>query len=94
MLLLGPRGSGKRTIAHTLARKLKVSLREVQAAAGVRAGDLAAIVSGLDEGDVLFLDEIHRLARPVKEVLCIAMKNFELNLVVGKGWARARCRSR
>ena len=85
MLLLGPRGSGKRTIAHTLARKLKVSLREVQAAAGVRAGDLAAIVSGLDEGDVLFLDEIHRLARPVKEVLCIAMKNFELNIVVGKG---------
>jgi hypothetical protein len=85
ILLLGPRGSGRRTIAHALARKLKVSLREAQAAAVARGGDLAAIVSGLEEGDVLLLKEIHRLARPVKEVLCIAMKNFELNIVVGKG---------
>ncbi|MGH7913057.1 MAG: Holliday junction branch migration DNA helicase RuvB [Candidatus Binataceae bacterium] len=85
VLFSGPPGLGKTSLAHIIARERKVSMRSTSGPAIERAGDLAAIVSGLDEGDVLFIDEIHRLARPVEEVLYPAMEDFELNIVVGKG---------
>jgi holliday junction DNA helicase RuvB len=85
VLFSGPPGLGKTSLAHIIARERGVSMRSTSGPAIERAGDLAAIVSGLDEGDVLFIDEIHRLARPVEEVLYPAMEDFELNIVVGKG---------
>jgi len=85
VLFSGPPGLGKTSLAHIIARERKVSMRSTSGPAIERAGDLAAIVSGLEEGDVLFIDEIHRLARPVEEVLYPAMEDFELNIVVGKG---------
>jgi Holliday junction DNA helicase RuvB len=85
VLFSGPPGLGKTSLAHIIARERGVSMRSTSGPAIERAGDLAAIVSGLDEGDVLFIDEIHRLARPVEVVLYPAMEDFELNIVVGKG---------
>ena len=85
VLFSGPPGLGKTSLAHIIARERKVSMRATSGPAIERAGDLAAIVSGLEEGDVLFIDEIHRLARPVEEVLYPAMEDFELNIVVGSG---------
>ena len=85
VLFSGPPGLGKTSLAHIIARERGVSMRSTSGPAVERAGDLAAIVSGLDEGDVLFIDEIHRLARPVEEVLYPAMEDFELNIVIGKG---------
>jgi Holliday junction DNA helicase RuvB len=85
VLFSGPPGLGKTSLAHIIARERGVSMRSTSGPAIERAGDLAAIVSGLDEGDVLFIDEIHRLARPVEEVLYPAMEDFKLNIVVGKG---------
>jgi len=85
VLFSGPPGLGKTSLAHIIARERGVSMRSTSGPAIERAGDLAAIVSGLEEGDVLFIDEIHRLARPVEEVLYPAMEDFELNIVVGKG---------
>ena len=85
VLFSGPPGLGKTSLAHIIARERKGSMRSTSGPAIERAGDLAAIVSGLEEGDVLFIDEIHRLARPVEEVLYPAMEDFELNIVVGKG---------
>ncbi len=85
VLFSGPPGLGKTSLAHIIARERGVSMRSTSGPAVERAGDLAAIVSGLDEGDVLFIDEIHRLARQVEEVLYPAMEDFELNIVVGKG---------
>lgn len=85
VLFSGPPGLGKTSLAYIIARERGVSMRSTSGPAIERAGDLAAIVSGLEEGDVLFIDEIHRLARPVEEVLYPAMEDFELNIVVGKG---------
>ena len=85
VLFSGPPGLGKTSLAHIIARERGVSMRATSGPAIERAGDLAAIVSGLEEGDVLFIDEIHRLARAVEEVLYPAMEDFELNIVVGKG---------
>ncbi len=85
VLFSGPPGLGKTSLAHIIARERGVNMRATSGPAIERAGDLAAIVSGLEEGDVLFIDEIHRLARPVEEVLYPAMEDFELNIVVGKG---------
>src|SRR5581483_6178641 len=85
VLFSGPPGLGKTSLAHIIARELGVNVRATSGPAIERAGDLAAIVSGLEEHDVLFIDEIHRLARPVEEVLYPAMEDFELNIVVGKG---------
>jgi Holliday junction DNA helicase RuvB len=85
VLFSGPPGLGKTSLAHIIARELGVNLRSTSGPAIERAGDLAAIVNDLDQGDVLFIDEIHRLARPVEEILYPAMEDFELNIVVGKG---------
>jgi len=84
-LFSAPPGLGKTSLAHIIARELGVNLRVTSGPAIERAGDLAAIVSDLDRGDVLFIDEIHRLARVVEEILYPAMEDFELNIVVGKG---------
>ena len=81
----GPPGLGKTSLAHIIARELGVNLRATSGPAIERAGDLAAIVNDLDEGDVFFIDEIHRLARQIEEILYPAMEDFELNIVVGKG---------
>ncbi|MBV8359386.1 MAG: Holliday junction branch migration DNA helicase RuvB [Deltaproteobacteria bacterium] len=85
VLFSGPPGLGKTSLAHIIARELGVNLRSTSGPAIERAGDLAALVTGLDKDDVLFIDEIHRLARPVEEILYPAMEDFELNIVVGKG---------
>ncbi|HLI79886.1 MAG TPA: AAA family ATPase, partial [Candidatus Binataceae bacterium] len=85
VLFSGPPGLGKTSLAHIIARELKVNVRTTSGPAIERAGDLAAIVADLEKGDVLFIDEIHRLARVVEEILYPAMEDFELNIVVGKG---------
>ncbi len=85
VLLSGPPGLGKTSLAHIIARELGVNFRQTSGPAIERAGDLAALVVDLQNGDVLFIDEIHRLARPVEEVLYPAMEDFQLNIVVGKG---------
>ena len=85
VLLSGPPGLGKTTLAMIIAVEMGVSLRISSGPAITHAGDLAAILSGLSEGDVLFLDEIHRLARPAEELLYLAMEDFRVDVVVGKG---------
>jgi holliday junction DNA helicase RuvB len=85
VLFSGPPGLGKTSLAHIIARELQVNVRTTSGPAIERAGDLAAIVADLEKGDVLFIDEIHRLARVVEEILYPAMEDFELNIVVGKG---------
>jgi Holliday junction DNA helicase RuvB len=85
LLLAGPPGLGKTTLAGIVAAELEVGLRVTSGPALERAGDVAAIITNLDDGDVLFIDEIHRLPRPVEEVLYSAMEDFELDIVLGKG---------
>src|SRR5438132_12537379 len=85
LLFAGPPGVGKTTMAGIVAAELGVGLRVTSGPAIERAGDLAAILTNLDEGDVLFIDEIHRLSRAVEEVLYPAMEDFQLDIVIGKG---------
>jgi len=84
-LFAGPPGLGKSTLAAIVAAEMGVGVRPTSGPALERAGDLAAILTNLDEGDVLFIDEIHRLPRPVEEVLYPAMEDFQLDIVIGKG---------
>jgi Holliday junction DNA helicase RuvB len=85
LLFAGPPGLGKTTLAGIVAAELQVGLHVTSGPALDRAGDLAAILTRLGEGDVLFIDEIHRLSRNVEEVLYPAMEDFQLDIVLGKG---------
>ncbi|MGO9081838.1 MAG: Holliday junction branch migration DNA helicase RuvB [Streptosporangiaceae bacterium] len=85
MLLSGPPGLGKTTVAMIIAAELGVPLRLTSGPAIERAGDLAAVLSTLTEGDVVFIDEIHRVARPAEEMLYLAMEDFRVDVMVGKG---------
>ena len=85
ILLSGPPGLGKTTLAMIVAHELGVPLRVTSGPAIQHAGDLAAVLSSLEEGEVLFLDEIHRMARPAEEMLYVAMEDFRVDIVVGKG---------
>ena len=85
VLLSGPPGLGKTTLAMIIAAEMSAPLRLTSGPAITHAGDLAAILSGLNDGDVLFVDEIHRMSRPAEEMLYMAMEDFRVDVVIGKG---------
>jgi Holliday junction DNA helicase RuvB len=85
VLLYGPPGLGKTTLSHILAGEMNANLKVTAGPAVEKAGDLAAILTNLRKGDILFIDEIHRLGRAVEEILYPAMEDFSLNIIVGSG---------
>lgn len=85
VLLFGPPGLGKTTLSNIIANEMNVNIRTVSGPSLDRPGDLAAILSGLQPGDVLFIDEIHRLSSTVEEVLYSAMEDFFIDIIIGKG---------
>ena len=87
VIIYGPPGLGKTTLAHIIAQEMEVNIKVTSGPAIERAGDMAAILSNVGAGDVLFIDEVHRLSRVVEEVLYPAMEDYFLSWVVGKGLA-------
>ena len=84
-LIFGPPGLGKTTLANIIANELKVSIKTTSGPVLEKAGDLAAMLTNLDEGDVLFIDEIHRLSPAIEEILYPAMEDYQLDLMIGEG---------
>ncbi len=84
-LIFGPPGLGKTTLAHIIANELKVSLKATSGPVLEKAGDLAAMLTNLEEGDVLFIDEIHRLSPAIEEILYPAMEDYQLDIMIGEG---------
>ena len=85
VLLYGPPGLGKTTLAGIVANEMNVNIRVTSGPAIEKPGDLAALLTGLEEGDILFIDEIHRLSRAVEEILYPAMEDYALDIIIGKG---------
>jgi holliday junction DNA helicase RuvB len=85
VLIFGPPGLGKTTLAHIIAHEMHVSLRQTSGPVLEKAGDLAALLTNLEEGDVLFIDEIHRLSPAIEEILYPAMEDYQLDIMIGEG---------